>query len=84
MELQQRLPLAVLKRFINNVRNDPAIRLQQRLPLAVLKRFINNVRNDPAIRLQQRLPLAVLKPFKPRFNANVLTAGCNSAYRLRY
>ena len=37
MELQQRLPLAVLKRFINNVRNDPAIRLQQRLPLAVLK-----------------------------------------------
>ena len=60
-ELQQRLPLAVLKQTKVTGEYSTTRELQQRLPLAVLKRK-PDVKGASRCWLQQRLPLAVLKP----------------------
>ena len=61
-QLQQRVPLAVLKQSDNN--NQMQIlceELQQRVPLAVLKLVTQLIRKNLPRLLQQRVPLAVLK-----------------------
>ena len=81
-QLQQYLPLAVLKR--ENMGTTDKVGLQQYLPLAVLKRIahvIVHVSND---KLQQYLPLAVLKLVNKVFKSFIILYGCNSTYRLRY
>ena len=60
--LQQRLPLAVLKRFVTFASSEDSLKsLQQRLPLAVLKHANVLLAVVRLSTLQQRLPLAVLK-----------------------
>ena len=82
--LQQRLPLAVLKHVIVDIRVSIGIlKLQQRLPLAVLKRITETNVCCVILKLQQRLPLAVLKPPCTSIWIDG-TYRCNSAYRLRY
>ena len=64
VELQQCLPLAVLKRVTDNNLFIVIliVLLQQCLPLAVLKQFLYEGKSLKDIVLQQCLPLAVLKP----------------------
>ena len=63
-QLQQYLPLAVLKLTAFFYRNDYVSELQQYLPLAVLKLLKScapTLRKSSQSLLQQYLPLAVLK-----------------------
>ena len=84
-QLQQCLPLAVLKLISSFHASSFSRALQQCLPLAVLKppyskwsTFIYD------ITLQQCLPLAVLKRTYWYKSFPMLDCCCNSAYRLRY
>ena len=81
-QLQQHLPLAVLKRPKIKLNFFMIFSLQQHLPLAVLK-LSATASAFLVTSLQQHLPLAVLKRARTKI-ASIHTRRCNNTYRLRY